>query len=547
MNTSPLSPDAPPPAETTLPVYGISAEERMRGLTPAGREALQAAAESLARGQLGPTQQALDVVLAEAPQQAEALRMQAVVHHASGRRNEAIQTLGLALARQPGDPLILNHLGAMLHEAGRTEQGLEMIRRAIEIAPDLVAAWFNLGRALEAESRWQEALGALDRVLALKPDHLVARIGYADALKAVGRTADAATAYREAIRQNPSMARAWFGLVDMKTVPLDDAEIDALERVYADPRLPEAERILAGFALGNVLEERKRYPEAFKVLSAANAMKRRGVRWNPADLAALLRDCMNAFATPPAAVPDATLGNEIIFIVSLPRAGSTLIEQILAAHPDVAGGGELGDLVATLGEESQRRGVPDPRWVADATPDDWQRLGRRYLERTAHIRRAKRCTTDKSLTTWPYLGAAAAMLPGARFVHARRDPVETCWSCFKQLFGNVPHAFSYDLEDLGAYWREYDRMMHFWNARHPRRMYEAIHEQLLAEPEAEVRRLLDFCGLPFDSACLRFHRSTRAVATASAAQVREPLRSDTTRARHYGDLLAPLHRSLALE
>jgi tetratricopeptide (TPR) repeat protein len=435
----------------------------------------------------------------------------------------------------------------MLHEGGRTEQGIEMMRRAVEIAPDLVSGWFNLGRALESDSRWHEALGALDRVLALKPDHLVARIGYADALKAVGRTADAAAAYRAAIAMHPALARAWFGLADLKTVPLDDAEIDALERVYADPRLSEPDRILAGFALGNVLEERQRYPEAFKVLSAANAMKRRAVRWNPADLSALLRECMDAFATPAPAVADATLGSEIIFIVSLPRAGSTLIEQILAAHPDVAGGGELGDLVATLGEESQRRGAPYPRWVADATADDWQRLGRRYLERTAHLRRAHKRMTDKSLTTWPYLGAAAAMLPGARFVHARRDPVETCWSCFKQMFGNVPHAFSYDLEELGLYWREYDRMMHFWHAHYPRRMYDAIHEQLLAAPEPEVRRLLDFCGLPFDPACLRFHRSTRTVATASAAQVREPLRADTARARNYGDLLAPLHRSLALE
>ena len=548
MNNSALSEDAPSPSgETPLPVYGLSAEERMRGLTPAGREALQAAADALARGRIAETQQSLDAVLAEAPAHAEALRMQAVVHHASGRRAEAMQTLGRAHARQPGDPLILNHLGAMLHESGRTEQGLEMMRRAVEIAPDLVAGWFNLGRALEMESRWHEALGALERVLTLKPDHLVARVGYADALKAVGRTADAAAAYRAAIAINPAHARAWFGLVDMKTVPLDDAEIEALERLYGDPSLPDAERILAGFALGNALEERKRYPEAFKVLSAANAMKRRAVRWNPGELAALMRECMNAFATPPAAAPDAALGSEIVFIVSLPRAGSTLIEQILAAHPDISGGGELGDLVATLGEESQRRGVPYPRWVGDATPDDWQRLGRRYLERTAQVRRARPRMTDKSLTTWPYLGAAAAMLPGARFVHARRDPVETCWSCFKQLFGNVPHAFSYDLEELGAYWREYDRMMHFWHARHPRRLYDAIHEQLLAEPDAEVRRLLDFCGLPFDSACLRFHRSARAVATASAAQVREPLRADTARARHYGDLLAPLQRSLALE
>jgi hypothetical protein len=276
-------------------------------------------------------------------------------------------------------------------------------------------------------------------------------------------------------------------------------------------------------------------------------MKRRTVRWNGAEFSVLISDYMDAFATAPAGASDPALGSEIVFVVSLPRAGSTLIEQILAAHPQVAGGGELDDLVATLNEESQRRGSPYPRWVAEATPDDWQRLGNRYLERTAHLRRAHPRMTDKALTNWPYLGAAAAMLPGARFVHARRDPVETCWSCFKQMFGNTPHAFSYDLEDLGICWREYDRMMHFWHARYPRRIYDAIHERVLAEPEPAVRRLLDFCGLEFDPACLRFHRAARSVATASAAQVREPLRADTARAQHYGDLLAPLRRSLALE
>jgi tetratricopeptide (TPR) repeat protein len=529
------------------PVIGIAPEARLRGLSPQGQEALKAAAERLARGELADAQKALDIVLAAAPIHAEALRMQAVVHHASGRRAEAIRTLGRALSRQPDDPLILGHLGAMLHESGRAAQGLDMMRRAVELAPEFAAGWFNLGRALQIESRWEEALGALHRVLSVQPDHLVARIGYADSLKAVGRTAEAAAEYRRAIGFAPASGRAWFGLVDLKTIALDDGEIAALERLLADPRLPDGERILAGFALGNALEERQRYPEAFKALSAANAMKRRTVRWNGAEFSALISDYMDAFATAPAGASDPTLGSEIIFVVSLPRAGSTLIEQILAAHPEVAGGGELDDLVATLNEESQRRGSPYPRWVAEATPDDWQRLGNRYLERTAHLRRAHPRMTDKALTNWPYLGAAAAMLPGARFVHARRDPVETCWSCFKQMFGNTPHAFSYDLEDLGICWREYDRMMHFWHARYPRRIYDAIHERVLAEPELAVRRLLDFCGLEFDPACLRFHRTARSVATASAAQVREPLRADTARAQHYGDLLAPLRRSLALE
>jgi tetratricopeptide (TPR) repeat protein len=526
--------------------FGVTPEERMRGLDPEGQEALKSAAAGLAQGQLALAQQALDIVFAQAPQHAEALRMQGVIHHASGRRNEAAKALGDALARQPNDPLILNHLGAMLHESGELQRGLAMLRQAVELAPDMGAAWINLGRALQMESRWEEAYGALGRALQLQPDHLVSRIGYADSLKAMGRTADAAAEYRNAIRTRPDFSRAWFGLADLKTVALTDEEVATLERLYADARLPEADRTMIGFALGNVLEERERYADAFKILSAANAAKRRQIRWDAKEFIALVASYMDTFSAMPAAAPDPTLGSEIIFVVSLPRAGSTLTEQILAAHPEVEGGGELNDLFATIQEESRRRNESFPHWVAKATPDDWQRMGRRYLDRTAHLRHAHARMTDKALTNWPFIGAAAAMLPGARFVNCRRDPLETCWSCFKQLFGSTPHAFSYDLEELGTYWREYDRLMMFWHARYPGRIYDHIHEDLLAAPEAEVRRLLAFCNLPFDRACLQFHRDARTVQTASAAQVRQPLRADTARARKYADLLAPLHRSLDL-
>jgi sulfotransferase family protein len=239
-----------------------------------------------------------------------------------------------------------------------------------------------------------------------------------------------------------------------------------------------------------------------------------------------------------------TFGSEAIFIVSLPRSGSTLVEQIIAAHPDVEGAGELPDLSIVIEEESHRRGRPFPTWATEADAADWHRLGARYLERTERWRQRRPRFTDKSLLNAPYVGAAAAMLPGARFVDCRRDPVETALSCYRQWFAQG-QAWSYAIDDIAAFQRGHERLMALWRTRMPASLHTVAHETLVAEPEASVRQLLAFCGLGFDPACLAFHRSDRSVRTASAAQVRQPLRQDTGRAHRYGALLDPLRRALA--
>lgn len=241
---------------------------------------------------------------------------------------------------------------------------------------------------------------------------------------------------------------------------------------------------------------------------------------------------------------DPTLGGEAIFIVGLPRSGSTLFEQILAAHPDVEGASELPDLGEVIQAESRRRGQAFPQWVASATTDDWQRLGRDYLARTARWRAQRPRFTDKMPENWKLAGVLRAMLPAATVLEVRRDPVETGWSCFRQQFYQVPH-FACDLADIGAYLRGCERAMDTWRARDPEHIHLHLYEDLLAAPEARIRDLLDECGLPFDPRCLDFHAAARSVRTASAAQVRQPLRGDTARAGHYGALLDPLRAALA--
>jgi tetratricopeptide (TPR) repeat protein len=376
----------------------------------------------------------------------------------------------------------------------------------------------------------------------LAPDHVDARALLADMLRVSGDAEAAAAEYRRIITARPFAGAAWWGLADLKTTKFAAEDIDLLCAAFADSRASDDDRIALGFALAKALDDHGRYAESLAALADANAIARRRRQWNAAAFSNGIAAIRDAF-TPPPPAPDAGLGNGVVFIVSLPRSGSTLIEQILASHPSVEGAGELPDLPLVLTEESKRRGRPFPDWASAMQPDDWQRLGRRYLDRTSHWSRRRPMFADKLPNNWYYIGAIRAMLPGARIVGCRRDPLETCFSCYRQLLHN--NEYQRTFADLAAFWREFDTSLRLALAQHPANVHESVYEDLVADPERHIRRLLDFCGLPFDPACLEFHRTRRDVRSPSAMQVREPLRRDTARAPRYGALLDPLRDALA--
>jgi tetratricopeptide (TPR) repeat protein len=381
------------------------------------------------------------------------------------------------------------------------------------------------------------------RAHALAPAHLPTLLGYAESLKMLGDIDGAAKQLRAVLQRAPAHAHAWHSLTNLKTVPLDDAEIAQLEHVYASAKMPAPARAVTGFALGAALERAGRYADAYRTFVEANALKRREVEWNGAWFSGVVDALIARYAAPIAGVSDPSFGREAIFLVSLPRSGSTLTEQILSSHADVSAGDELRDLPIIIEEESRRRGSDHPAWVEDATEDDWRRLGQGYLDRTAKRRGGRARLTDKGLANWQFIGAIRAMLPGARIVHVQRDPVETCWSCFTQLFP-IGQPFSYDIDEMATFWRDHARLMRFWRERYPHAIRDFVYERLVENPEHEIRALLDACDLPFDPACLAFHTNERDIRTPSAAQVREPLRRDTARTAHYGAALDPLRRAL---
>ena len=536
--------------ETELPTPAAASsgdsplDARLAGLNARAIRQLRDARDALDKRDARMADALLERARPVAGEHPEFLRLLGVTRQMQGRAPEAVVALRRALEKVPGDALVLMNLGTALRAAGDIDAAIVTLRRATEVAPKLAAAWYNLGRTLGPAGQTSDAHDAYARALERDPGHVKARIGYADTLRIMGRIDDAAAAYRDAARR-PGGHQASLRLANMQTAQFSAEETAALERQFASPGTSESDRVVIGFALAKALEDQNRFAEAFTVLSAANAIKRRSVQWDAHAFSARIDSIMRMFARPPATASQPDFGREVISVVSLPRSGSTLTEQILASHPDIEGASELPDFGNVLEEESRRTGREFPDWVPNATPEDWRRMGESYLARTARFRRERGRFTDKALSNWRLVGAAMAMLPGAKFVNCRRDPVETCLACFRRVFTNG-QAFTYDLSELAAYWRDYDRLMRFWHARYPHAIRDQVYEKLLAEPEAEMRALLDFCGLAWDPSVLRFHETQRNVRTISSAQVREPLRSDTARAPHYRELLTPLRLALGL-
>ncbi|WP_426687242.1 sulfotransferase [Rhodanobacter ginsengiterrae] len=513
-------------------------------LSAAAIQHLLEARAALSRGLVEIAESSLARALALAPESTEVHRLIGIAALMGNNAPKAIGHLRRALAGSPDDPTLNMNLGSALIETGESDAGLGYLQRSCELTPESASAWYNLGKGLQFCAHMERARDALQRALTIQPGYLQARNTLAAVLASLGDTPAAVATHRQTLRQHPDCATAWFALANLKVEPFDASDIAQLQRQLARTDLPDDSRLLFAFTLAQALEDHGDYARAFEVLGEANAMKRRNIYWSRDEERARVDAIAEAFANPLPTPLDPTLGRQVIFVVCLPRSGSTLTEQILASHPQVEGADEILTLPQLLDEESTRRGQPFPAWVPAATAEDWQRLGNDYLVRTSHWQQHRLRFTDKNVDNWAFVGAALAMLPGARVVNSRRDPLETCFALYRQLFGNQSVHYSYDLDDIVAYYAGYARLCQLWQRRHPGQCFDHHYEALQANPEVQIRRLLDFCGLPFDPACLAFHQSSRTVLTISAAQVRQPLRRDTARSSRYGEKLDALRAKL---
>jgi tetratricopeptide (TPR) repeat protein len=502
-------------------------------------------------------------------------------HYLQGRYDAAYQVLGQALPAQPDNWQLWNLAGVVTKAQGRKDAAEECLRRAIALNPAYVEAHYNLGLLLQEAKRQQEAADAYREVLRLSPQHKRALNNLSDSLMELDQPDAAIRSAEQAIAIDPAYALAYhnlgraytqLGRID-EALPLLRKAIELappqeLERFYrtlaftkrfvpGDPDLAKMEELAANmagatpdrrmklhFGLGKAYGDIGQREQSFTHLLAGNSEMR---RQKPYDEAATLEEFARiAAAYTPALMhtrSGAGVRSEVpVFIVGMPRSGSTLAEQILASHPDVHGAGECGDLPA-LAEAMRIPGdrplLPDG--IAELPDGGLQWLGLGYLQRMTPKAPQARRIVDKNLGSFKHLGLIHLALPGAKIIHTRRDPVDTCLSCFSHLFAGE-HPYAYDLAELGRYWRAYDRLMAHWRSvLPPGVLLELQYEDVVEDLEGQARRLVAHCGLEWNEACLSFHKTERVVRTASMTQVRQPIyRGSMQKWRAYGELLRPL-------
>ncbi len=516
---------------------------RTHGLNPMQAEQLRRAVRFSEAGDRLMAGQTLFNLSKIVPGHPEVLRWQGIEHAAIGEWAAAAACLAQSAAQRPGDFEVLRLLAAVQNNASDFRAAADSLQAAQACATG-AAQWLALMLEFDRQGDAEKALAAANQLLMLDPSSAVALLQRARSATALGNAAAAAADCRTLIQRQQHVARAWFSLVDLKTVRLSETETQDLERTTLATPLGSPDRVLLDFALGKALEDAGHVEKAFNTLARANAAVCTHSTWDAAQFTQHVQAVHTAFAGDVAAAADPSQGHEIVFLVGLPRSGTTLVEQVLASHSQVEGASELPYLRAVIDEESRRLSKPFPAWVASASPEDWARMGRRYLTLSARWRAQRPVATDKLPENWLLAGAALAMLPGARVIDCRRDAVETCWSCFKQLFGPGHVGFTYNVQTLAAYWCDYDRLCRFWAQRLGANFYVQHYERLVAEPEAQIRSLLSACGLAFEASCLQFHQAQRAIRTPSALQVRQPLHKTSTPAAQYGPLLDPLREAL---
>lgn len=454
------------------------------------------------------------------PQDADAMRLLGVALHQQGRQQEAATMLKQVVQALPAFALAHMNLGSVQRAMGETAQAIESFQQACQLEPQRAAGWFNLAKALKHQGRIAEATDAIEKAIGCDQEHMGSQVVRGDLAKANGDIELAARSFRAAIALRPSAGAAWWGLANLKTIRLSSDDVALMQTTLAD--LPDArieDKVQIELALARALEHAGLYHDAMMALHRGNGLRRSQLPWDRRAFSALVDQVMATFGT---FVSESTLGEPCIFVVSLPRSGSTLVEQILATHSNVTGASELPDFPRLVNQISRNTGVAFPQWVGGHAHADWQELGQRYLLQTQRWRQDRPISTDKLPDNFLYVGAILRALPAARVVFCDRDPRDVMLSCYQQYFAKG-QAFSYDLEDILAYWRDYQRLLAHWESLFPQQCLRIQYETLVRSPDTEIPRLLAHCRLPFESACLTPHNAERSVRTASAAQVRQPM------------------------
>ncbi len=508
---------------------------------------LMEAAVALCDNKLAVAERLLKDFLKAHPTDVGAIRMLAELATRLGRYEDAENLLSRCLELMPSFNAARHNYAIVLYRQNKAEQTIDQLGRLLETDPRNVT-YRNLQAATHVRvGDYDKAIETYAEVLKDYPQHALGWMSYGHALKTIGRQADSIEAYRKSIKLKPNLGEAYWSLANLKTFRFNDDDVKQIRTQLETSGLGNEDEFHLHFTLGKVLEDIKDYAQSFEQYALGNQKRRTEIDYKAEEASAHVQRSQKLFTKTffenrrgqGSQAPDP------IFIVGLPRSGSTLVEQILSSHSQVEGTMELPDIIAMSrrigGRKKRGEETNYPEALADLTPEQLQALGEEFLNRTRIQRReGKAFFIDKMPNNFLHTGFIHLILPNAKIIDARRHPMGCCFSGFKQHFARGQN-FSYSLEDIGRYYHDYVALMAHYDAVLPGHVHRVIYEQMVSDTEAEIRKLLQHCGLEFEEQCLRYHENNRAVRTASSEQVRKPIFKDgVDQWQNYAPWLEPL-------
>ena len=485
----------------------------------------------------------------------EALRLLARIAHQRGALDDAEHLLEAALKQAPDYGAAHRDHARVLIDAQKYLQARELVGAALAADPGDRDFLSLLAGAYAGLGQYEHAIELYTRLLAETPASCELQMALGHALKSAARITEAIDSYRAVLEARPSFGDAWWSLANLKSYRFSDAELERMQAQEAAPGSSSVDRVPLCFALGKAHEDRSEFAQSWQFYDRGNALKREEIGYTPEIIEAGVRKqidvCTAQFLAARAGA--GAQDRDPIFVVGLPRSGSTLIEQILASHSQVEGTQELPDIPRIARELEGSPGKPNginslalpyPGVLGDLSPEDLLRLGRRYLTDTRASHGGSPFFVDKMPNNFRHIGLIHLILPNATIIDVRREPMSCCFSNLKQLFASG-QEFTYSIDDIARYYRSYLELMRHWDAALPGRVLHVCYEDVVEDLESNVRRILEFCGLKFEENCLEFYKTERSVRTPSSEQVRKPIfREGLNQWRNYEPWLGPLKDAL---
>lgn len=490
---------------------------------------LQKAMSQVQKGNLGEAEKIYRSILSDDPNNVDALRLLALLASRTGAIDQAINMLENCVKIAPDYALAWENLAKLYRQKDdpdSLQKAANCFGKATELRPDWAEGWAGLGTMQTRSSQHEEGIISYKKSIELKTNQPRVHLSLGHVYKTTGNQEECINSYKDAINYDENFGEAYWSLANLKTYKFNTREIDQMEKRVDLPEVPEREKVHFLFSLGKAFEDAGNYDKSFNYYKKGNDLNRGRTTYDPKAIEAL-SDRLKLFFTKDKFEEYKSSGcnsGAPIFIVGLPRSGSTLVEQILASHSKVEGTMELPNIMniaRKLGNSSKDR-TAYPEIIETLQDSDLTLLGQAFVNETEFLRTGKPHFIDKMPNNFSHIGLLKLILPNAKVIDARRNPMDTCFSCYKQLFARG-QAFTYDLSEIARYYVNYVNLMDHWNKVLPGYVFKIQHEALLQDQEGITRDLLEFCELDFESSTLEFYKTERAVKTASSEQVRQPI------------------------